>query len=136
MANTQNSLNGPKGFLLACPNDGAEMEKVKAGTFEIDRCTRCGAMWFDMAELQRMVAHHLPLEEFDTFADKSVKRPTMTKRCCPRDDTPLADASDPNQPQVIYHQCNTCGGLLLDAGQLRDFGSYTLVERVKSFFRF
>ena len=47
-------------FVLKCPLDEHDMESVKARNFTIDRCTRCGALWFDMAELQRIIAHGLP----------------------------------------------------------------------------
>jgi Zn-finger nucleic acid-binding protein len=31
--------------------------------------------------------------------------------------------------------CRTCGGVLLDAGELKDLSEFTLAERLKGFFR-
>mgnify|MGYP003869543181 CR=1 FL=1 len=122
-------------FILTCPNDGEQMEKVQAGNFLIDRCTHCGALWFDMAELQRMIAHTMPMAAFETFAKEEKRGPTIKVKKCPRDHTPLTDVPDAEQPQIIFQQCSECGGLLLNAGQLLDLTQYTLAERVKTFFR-
>jgi Zn-finger nucleic acid-binding protein len=127
-------LNTGDTFQLECPFDGHSMESVQAKNFTIDRCTKCGALWFDMAEMQRMIAHHLPPSDFDTFPPHG-KRQNGDNCECPRDHTNLKPVSDPQQPQVEYLVCDTCGGMLLRAGDFSDLTKFTLAERVKSFFK-
>jgi Zn-finger nucleic acid-binding protein len=122
-------------FAINCPLDGAPMTNVKAGNFTIDRCDSCGGLWFDMAELQRLIAHGMRGEDFDTLVRKRGRISALKQLKCPRDDTMLKDVPDPTQPHIIYHQCSTCGGLFLQAGDLCDLTHLTLGERVKNFFR-
>lgn len=88
-----------------------------------------------MAELQRLIAHGMRGEDFDTLASKRgrVKLPSEIK--CPRDGTVLKPLPDPSQPQVVYHNCSACGGMFLQAGDLVDLTHLTLAERIKGFFR-
>ena len=122
-------------FVLKCPLDEHDMESVKARNFTIDRCTRCGALWFDMAELQRIIAHGLPADDFDTFAGKEPRRPSAAVHKCPRDGSTLKQVDDPAQPHIHYLQCESCGGMLLRAGSLSDLTHFTFTERLRSFFR-
>jgi Zn-finger nucleic acid-binding protein len=127
-------LNTGDTFQLECPFDGHAMESLKARNFTIDRCTKCGSLWFDMAEMQRMIAHNLPPSDFDTFPPHA-KRQRSDNCKCPRDHTNLKPTPDPKQPQVEYLACDTCGGMLLRAGDFSDLTKFTLAERVKSFFK-
>lgn len=111
------------------------MESVRAGNSTVDRCLECGGLWFDMAELQRMIAHDVDAKDFDTFGEKARAAPRLRSLCCPRDGHELKSTPDPQQPQVIYHQCQNCGGLYLRAGDLLDLSQYNVSERLKSFFR-
>ena len=122
-------------FVLTCPLDSQDMDHVKAGNFTIDRCTKCGGLWFDMAELQRMIAHGMDALEFDNYAGNGRHQSVPRQLKCPRDGAVLAQTPDPLQPQIVYHQCETCGGLFLQAGNLIDLTHYSVGERLKSFFR-
>ncbi len=122
-------------FSLTCPYDGQRMEKVEAGTFTIDRCASCGGLWFDMAELQRFIAHGLPADEVDTSPRRTGERAHAgAKYKCPRDHSDLILMTDARQAHVKFHSCTVCGGIMLDAGELKDLSELTLKERVKAFF--
>ncbi|MBX3409140.1 MAG: zf-TFIIB domain-containing protein [Phycisphaeraceae bacterium] len=123
-------------FILRCPNDGTKMEKVQAGEYIIDRCGTCGSIWFDLAELQRILAHEVPVEKFDIGGDmRSTASPEYEQRVCPRDSSPLIDVSDINQPHIRYQTCTVCGGVLMAAGDVKDIAHFSVVERLKAFFR-
>ena len=40
----------------------------------------------------------------------------------------------PKQPHIQELACTVCGGVLLDAGELKDLSEFTLGERVKGLF--
>lgn len=121
------------GFTLACPYDGAPMAQVQAGGVTVDRCTKCKSLWLDMNELPRVLAVKKLAEKLDiTEHAKSVQTPKVVE--CPRDHSRLISMVHPNQGQVHYMSCKTCGGALLHAGDLHDLSKYTFFERVKRFF--
>jgi Zn-finger nucleic acid-binding protein len=53
---------------------------------------------------------------------------------CPRDRSPLINIVDLKQEHIEQNACTVCGGILLDAGELRDLSEFTLSERVKAVF--
>ena len=123
-------------FSLQCPYDGRRMDKVEVGAFAIDRCPTCAGIWFDMAELQRFIAHRFPAAKIDSGPPRAGKHDHTGKTyACPRDKSQLILISDLNQPHIRYHACTVCGGIMLDAGELSDISEFTLAEKVKAFFR-
>jgi Zn-finger nucleic acid-binding protein len=134
----------PKGK-VRCPKDAAIMEKLPVGTgadaFEVDHCARCGSIWFDPYELEQTIRSGegaANLEELDFGKAKHSYEQTMYRsgeKHCPRDKTILLEIPDPRQPHVMIDLCRTCGGVLLDAGELKDLSEFTLAERLKGFFR-
>lgn len=134
----------PKGK-IRCPKDAAIMEKLRIGAgadaFEVDHCARCGAIWFDPYELeQTLKAKDSPadLEDIDFGKAKHSYEQTMYRsgdKHCPRDQSVLLEIPDPRQPHVMIDLCRTCGGVLLDSGELKDLSEFTLTERLKGFFR-
>ncbi|MBY0114101.1 MAG: zf-TFIIB domain-containing protein [Phycisphaerales bacterium] len=134
----------PKGK-IRCPKDATIMEKLGVGSgehaLEVDHCARCGAIWFDPYELEQTIKAKdagASMEELDFGKAKHSYEQTMYRsgdKHCPRDNTVLIEIPDPRQPHVMIDLCRTCGGVLLDAGELKDLSEFTLAERVKGFFR-
>lgn len=128
---------------IRCPKDATIMEKLTVGSSDlvVDHCGRCGAIWFDAYELERVIRakqQGVDLDEIDYGTAKSnyeykVLRDEFLE--CPRDHSKLLQVPDPRQPHVIIDLCRECGGVLLDAGELKDLSEFTLAERVRSIFR-
>lgn len=123
-------------FNLHCPKDGTLMEKVRVERMTIDRCPGCGAIWFDMNELQTLVkSNKEALRAADLGATERTDRTIRTKHlACPRDGTDLVEQAFPDQSHIMVMKCGMCRGMLLDAGEAKDVVSYTLLERVRTFF--
>ncbi len=129
---------------IRCPKDATIMEKLTVGDskFEVDHCGRCGAIWFDAYELEATIKAKdkgVDLGEIDYGTAKhnyeyKVLRDDFLE--CPRDHSKLVQVPDPRQPHVIIDLCRTCGGVLLDAGELKDLSEFTLAERMKGLFGF
>jgi len=121
---------------IRCPKDAALMERIAIGSVVVDHCARCGGMWFDPYELDAA----LKSKEAPTLIDYgSAKHEYQwhvhraSDLLCPRDQSPLVTIPDPRQPHVQIDLCKSCGGVLLDAGELKDLSEFTLAERLKSF---
>jgi Zn-finger nucleic acid-binding protein len=130
--------DGQYAFKLRCPRDGSLMEKIPIGSLAIERCGRCGCMWFDRHELQLTLASDTEIENVDTDVKRSDYLSDVTNVAqvvCPRDGEALVEMSDPAQKHVRVDCCRACGGVLLDPGELKDLSRLTLRERLAGFFR-
>jgi Zn-finger nucleic acid-binding protein len=123
-------------FNLHCPKDGTLMDKVRVERITIDRCATCGAIWFDMNELQTLVkANKDALRAADVGPTERADKAMRTKNlACPRDGAKLVEQAFPDQSHIMVMKCGACRGMLLDAGEAKDVVSYTLLERVRTFF--
>lgn len=120
---------------LNCPRDGTLMEKVRAAGQVIDRCHRCGAMWFDAAELRKVLAEKGAAARLDAGPDTDLARGfAVGATRCPRDGPPLAIVPDNDQAHIHVDLCRECRGVLLDAGELKDLSDVTLRERLAAVF--
>lgn len=123
---------------LRCPKDATLMEKIGVGDFEIDRCAGCGALWFDALELEKVLSGKKAGElvkglDIGVQGRKSGTR-SVGEIVCPRDKSQLITIVDNQQPHIEELACTVCGGVLLDAGELKNLSEFTLGERVKGLF--
>ena len=120
---------------IECPKCHAAMQVVAADDVRADRCLACGGIWLDAREKETLLAVRGAATTVDI---RTI--PTRTRSAahyplkCPRDNSQLIEMSDPAQPHVRYESCTVCGGSYFDAGELKDLGSLTLRERLRSFF--
>lgn len=126
---------------IRCPKCATIMEKIRPGSlgFDVDHCARCGTMWFDAYELEAVLrAKGAAVEDVDFGAAKhnyEYKVHGNDELDCPRDQERLLRMPDPRQPHVVIDLCRKCGGILLDAGELKDLSDFTLAERLRAFFK-
>jgi Zn-finger nucleic acid-binding protein len=118
---------------IRCPKDGFLMEQVPVGGLSVDRCANCGAMWFDARELEKVLKHDEVIAQLDIGKQMDVTRGgVLGDRHCPRDGSPLITMVDEKQTHIEELGCTVCGGVLLDAGELRDLSEFTLKEKFRS----
>lgn len=119
-------------FDLSCPHCHSRMAKVEAAGVTVDRCTECGGIWLDYKELDRgLQSGKKKLAKVDTGGKRDGKGAHML-RYCPRDKALMVTMVDGNQTHVEFEQCTICGGMFLDAGELKDLAEFTISERIKS----
>jgi len=120
---------------LRCPIDNAEMEKLTIEDVIVDRCTCCGALWFDVPELSQILNLKGAAAEIDKpRRGGSSKSQSGAILLCPRDHTEMKVRTDPLQQHISMHRCPMCLGILLRGGDLLDLSEFTLKERIASFF--
>ena len=116
---------------MECPKCSSEMEKVAFEHIEVDRCTSCKGMWFDMLEHEHLKAIE-DSESIDIGDAKVGKEYDKLDRInCPVCQTRLIRMVDREQPHIHYEACTSCYGVFFDAGEFRDYKQ----ERVVDFFR-
>ncbi len=112
---------------MKCPRTGANMKEVEINKVKVDISEGCGGVWFDNLEFEKFDEAH------ENAGDKLVdlmasfakgKGPVdLDKRInCPRcADTVLMRHFESPLRKIQIDQCPGCGGIWLDAGELKDF---------------
>ncbi len=113
---------------MNCPKCEGSMEKVTFSSIEVDRCTGCKGIWFDMLE-----AEHLKdmkgSEAIDTGDPKLAEKFNEIKHVkCPLCQVDMIGMVDVQQPHIWYEGCPQCYGLFFDAGEFTDYKEETVLD--------
>jgi uncharacterized protein len=106
---------------MECLNCGTEMTNnnvtTKHGSISYDACDKCGSLWLDAGELDKMAFQVEGSIEYCSTEKDAAKDPHPMK--CPRcDDSTLDRVRFLRCPDIILHRCDNCGGFWLDGGEL------------------
>lgn len=112
---------------MNCPKCKAAMNPVKFQEFEVDRCTRCGGLWFDMLEAED-ISRLKGSESVDTATSIKKGGPLLDNMACPSCKSAMTLMTVANQPHIHYEACGRCYGIYLDAGEFRDYKEKTFAE--------
>jgi Zn-finger nucleic acid-binding protein len=113
---------------MKCPKCKSQMEKVTYEEIEVDRCTFCKGIWFDMLEHEHLKAIE-GSESIDIGLKSVGKAFNETRKIdCPVCQTSMIPMSDKNQPHICYEACTSCYGLFFDAGEFKDFKEKTVLD--------
>jgi uncharacterized protein len=110
---------------MDCPKCGHRMEQVVYSEVEVDRCTLCKGLWFDLLEHER-------LKQLDGAESIDIGDPEVgaifnrdDRISCPRCGGAMIRMVDPQQPHLWYESCGVCHGVFFDAGEFTDFKQHT-----------
>ncbi len=106
---------------MKCLSCGAEMTGnevvTKKSSITYDLCEKCGSLWLDAGELDKMAFSVQGSIEYceqgkDDEPEKQIKK-------CPRcDDFNLSKVRFLESDDIFLHYCRNCGGFWLDGGEL------------------
>ncbi len=116
---------------MNCPKCQAAMESVKYEGVEIDRCTACKGLWFDMLEqedLKKLQAAK-KIDIGDAMAGKKLDFKSDIE--CPKCHAQMLKMVVLNQPHIRYESCSVCYGVFFDAGEFRDYKEETVADVFK-----
>jgi PAT family beta-lactamase induction signal transducer AmpG len=117
---------------MRCPKCRADMEQIDYEGTEIDRCTICSGIWFDVGEID-ILRDKQAAAAIDTGDAKLGKQSnTMDNYQCPRCSGAMVKVVDPKQSHIWYETCSSCHGSYLDAGELRDLSTTAISDFFKS----
>jgi uncharacterized protein len=105
---------------MRCLNCNAEMVNydvtTKKAELSYDLCEKCGSLWLDAGELDKMAFQVAGSIEFCSEEENKTERPT---RKCPRcDDSVLSRVKFLGETNIALDHCRNCGGFWLDGGEL------------------
>jgi Zn-finger nucleic acid-binding protein len=108
------------------------METVQVEDVQIDRCTKCGGLWFDEFELADLQAKPGSAKVDTGHASQSAQH-SQVRINCPKCAAPMLRMVDAEQPHIWYETCGACRGSFLDAGEFKDLIQHSFVARLKDF---
>ncbi len=116
---------------MNCPKCLAAMQVVGVQGGEIDRCTGCGGLWFDMLEDEDLLALAAEIDTGDAAVGR--QNNNIDRISCPKCSSgqPLIRMVDPAQPHIWFESCTVCYGKFFDAGEYRDLAEFTLGDWLK-----
>jgi Zn-finger nucleic acid-binding protein len=104
---------------MICPKCHAEMTALLVEEIAVERCDRCGGLWFD----QRGAT---PIRQVDPAAAAAIDtgpswqatiHNEQGKVFCPHDETLMRRLTVPDRPGMWVERCPTCRGTFFDAGE-------------------
>ena len=115
---------------MKCPRCNVGMETVQVEGVQIDRCTKCGGLWFDEFELSDLKAKR-GSEKIDTGRGDKATQHSQTRINCPKCNIAMLRMVDAQQPHIWYETCDVCAGSFFDAGEFRDLKRHNVVDLIK-----
>jgi uncharacterized protein len=119
---------------MICPKCLSSMEAITFEDIEVDRCTNCRGIWFDLREEERLKA--LPGSEAIDIGSAEVGQGYDEVRDidCPRCRTPMIQMVDASQTHLRYEACKVCHGVFFDAGEFTDFKEESFQDFLRYWF--
>ncbi len=112
---------------MQCPKCNSLMNPVVFDSIEVDQCSHCEGLWFDILEHEdlKKVAGAEAIDTGDP--KKGAEYNKVDHYPCPRCSGGMVRMVDREHPHVWYELCHSCQGAFFDAGEFRDFkqGSFT-----------
>jgi Zn-finger nucleic acid-binding protein len=121
---------------MDCPRDNTEMTELTEGEDRLlFRCGECGALWLDVADLNRILLHH-DLPTLEAMGGRA--NPEEDAGECPVDNVALlAVESQHKRDPLVYETCESCGGIWIESADFPDDGDSAeeLTKGIVGFFR-
>ena len=118
---------------MDCPKCYQSMEVVEFGTdIKLLRCTGCYGLFCKAHTLQQLREEWLS----DSVLDKGspaqgAKHNEQRDIACPECGATMVRVRDSAQVHITLDSCPDCDGVFLDAGELTDMKSLTLMDHVR-----
>jgi PAT family beta-lactamase induction signal transducer AmpG len=116
---------------IRCPKCHADMEQFEIEEVEVDRCTRCGGIWFDAGEVDLLRTRETAAAIDTGRASDGRRYDAIDEYRCPRCGGEMGQRVDPRQRHIRYESCVDCDGSFFDAGEFRDLSSLTISDLFK-----
>jgi Zn-finger nucleic acid-binding protein len=106
---------------LSCPKCADAMETVTFGEVEVDRCTSCAGIFFDISEHEdlRTLAGSEEIDSGDRIAGRIMD--DTREIDCPACGMRMVELVAMKKRDIRYEKCSQCSGVFLDAGEFTDF---------------
>ena len=118
---------------MDCPKCHASMELVEFGTdIEVRRCTGCSGLFCKWQTLEQLRDEWLSDVVLDRgSASLGAKQNSMLGISCPACGATMDNVQDREQAHITLDSCPDCDGVFLDAGELTNMKTVTLMDHVR-----
>ena len=118
---------------MDCPKCCKPMETVEFGTdIKVMRCTGCSGLFCKVHTLRQLRDEWLSDAVLDKgSATLGAKYNDMRDIACPGCGATMDRVKDREQADITLDSCSNCEGVFLDAGELTDMKSLTLMDHVR-----
>lgn len=121
---------------MQCPKCDSVMEQhnlsALSGKIEIDRCTSCKGIWFDVGEAEALKEKWMSDYIDDGNPEVGAQNNEIRDINCPRCGKQMLQMNDPLQTHIQYEACEE-HGMYFDAGEFTDFKYETLMDVFRDF---
>lgn len=97
---------------MKCPKDKVDMSPMTMLNTVIDICPLCNGCWLDKNELQRITRSR------KNALEVKLQKKRKTENLCPRCKGALHEGAHQSIEDLMLDECEKCGGLWLDRGEL------------------
>ncbi|MBP6700839.1 MAG: zf-TFIIB domain-containing protein [Halioglobus sp.] len=118
---------------MKCPKCSSAMKLVEFGTdIRAQRCTGCRGLYCSRQMLEQMRAEWQVDAALDTgSAVQGARNNEIRDIPCPGCGATMQRVADAQQSHVTLDACPACDGIFLDAGELSDLKSITLMDHLR-----
>ncbi|MCB1696324.1 MAG: zf-TFIIB domain-containing protein [Pseudomonadales bacterium] len=118
---------------MECPKCAGDMKPIEYGTdIRVRRCSGCGGIYCDRQVLELMRAEWQVDAVLDTgSAVQGARNNEIRDIACPGCAATMRRIADEEQSHVTLDVCPACDGVFLDAGELSDLKSVTLMDHLR-----
>ncbi len=115
---------------MQCPKCQQAMERLSFPAAEVDRCSGCQGIWFDMLEHEDLRDQAAVLDIGS--AEVGAKFNSVDVIPCPVcPNTTMIRMVDIEQPHIWFESCPVCFGRFFDAGEYRDLADRSIGDFFK-----
>lgn len=111
---------------MNCPKCKGPMACLSHDGMQIDRCTKCGALWFDMLDREQLQLLPGTAPAAATDEEELRAHNEVSDVKCPICGDPMVKMVDEDEPHVWYELCPGCDGVFFDAGEYEGFRNETI----------
>jgi Zn-finger nucleic acid-binding protein len=98
---------------MDCPGCAVEMADLEGDELKVSKCSDCGGLWIDVADLNRMLLHN-NLQGLESLGGK-VNAEALTGQCPECHVDLLSIEGGPRSHPLHYDTCESCGGIFLES---------------------
>ena len=118
---------------MQCPKCRAVMEQVEYENIQVDRCTKCQGLWFDLREEEQLqgIEGAESIDTGDEFVGAQFDK--LRQINCPHCDTAMKEMRADTDIAIQYEYCPKCQGAFFDAGEFTAYLEDVIVDRFRQY---